>query len=127
YENKDAFRSIFEDILPIPAYRRLAIDSMLRSVPSDLYNEYASLFGATFVIQDSNNGGGRGTFIIKSPADILKSQNILRQEKRSEMLIVSQFIKGIERSIQVCITAEGAVTGPLQQQLVRNPDLQNVD
>lgn len=125
YENKKYFRETFVNTLPIPNHIFVAIEEFLSADNDEQMSSLINLFGVKFVVQDSLNGGGRGTFVISSVQDLAYCKDTLTNEKLGTHVVISQFIEGIERSIQVFVSKQAVIRGPLQQQLVRNPELLN--
>jgi len=123
YEDKKFFRETFAGKVPIPRHIFVDLDTFLNSSGGDNYEAYCEQFGPRFVVQDNIAGGGRGTYIISSDADMETCIRTLTLERKGTHIVISEFITGIERSIQVFVSADHTVKGPLQQQLVRNPDL----
>lgn len=125
FEDKKFFRQTFTGRLPIPEYEVVSYSDLVRHTPDELFAIYTARFGSPLVIQDSLGGGGRGTHIIRTVDDMERALAILDQERKSEEMIISRFVAGKERSIQVCVTKDGVYKGFLQQQLIRNPELLN--
>jgi hypothetical protein len=125
YENKRIFRETFAGKLPIPEHRIVPFVEFFSQDAGQTYRAFSGEFGQSFVVQDELNGGGRGTFIIRSEDDMQRAMTVLQQERMGEVCIVSRFVDGIERSIQVFVSAKHAFPGPLQQQLIRHPELLN--
>lgn len=123
YEDKKIFRDVFHDILPIPEYETVDLDAFLALPASEIFATYGEKLGYPFVLQDSSGGGGRSTFIISTVADVERAVSILKLERQGTHAVISSFKKGIERSMQVFVSDERVVRGPLQQQLVRNAEL----
>jgi hypothetical protein len=124
FEDKKVFREIFSGLIPIPKHTIILLEDFLGRDANDTYEIYKAMFeGGTFVVQDNLGGGGRGTFIIRNAQDIEHAVAILKEEHKGTHIVVSQFVKGIERSTQTFISAKHVIRGPLQQQLVRNPEL----
>jgi len=127
YENKRVFREMFHDMVAIPEYRIIPVAELLQANSTATYEKYAAVLGNDFVMQDELGGGGRGTHMVSSAADMHRVQKLLQKEHKGTQVIISRRITGIERSMQACVTEAGVVLGPVQQQLVRNPELLNVD
>lgn len=125
FEDKKFFRQTFTGRLPIPEYEIVSYGELIQYTPAELFAARTARFGAPFVVQDSLGGGGRGTHIVRTVDDMERALVILSKERKSEEMILSRFVAGIERSIQVCVTKDGVYKGFLQQQLIRNPELLN--
>ena len=125
FEDKKFFRQTFTGRLPIPEHEIIAYSDLVTRTPDETFETYVARFGAPLVLQDSLGGGGRGTHIIRTTEDMARALEILDRERKSEEIIISRFVTGKERSIQVCLTKDGTYKGPLQQQLIRNPELLN--
>jgi glutathione synthase/RimK-type ligase-like ATP-grasp enzyme len=123
FEDKKVFRDLFTGKIPIPKFEIIKTDELLGMDSEEVYQRFSGQFGPRFVIQDNKNSGGRGTFIVKALDDVEHCQNVLREERLGDYVIISQFIEGIERSTQVFVSKERSIRGPLQQQLVRNDEL----
>jgi hypothetical protein len=124
FEDKKIFRELFDGLIPIPKYTIISLTEFLDQDAGEMYETYRALFGGdTFVAQDNVGGGGRGTFIIRSIQDVEEAVEVLRAEHKGTYVVLSQFVSGIERSAQTFISPSHTVKGPLQQQLVRNPEL----
>ena len=91
------------------------------------YEEWASILGPQLVIQlpDIGQGGGRGTFFVRSAEayDLLVER--LRgdswREFRLKSVSIRRFMEGIPVSMAICITRQGNLTSGLQKQLVDLP------
>ncbi len=125
FENKYVFRQLFTGKIPIPDYEVMELNELLACAPGEMYESLASRLGSKFVVQDESSGGGRGTFIIASINDLEDAIQVLRVERQGKYCIISRFVNGIERSIQAFVSADSFMPGPIQQQLVRSPDLLN--
>lgn len=123
FEDKKVFRETFIGKIPIPRHIFMDLDIMLDTSSDDSYERYSQQFGPRFVVQDNIAGGGRGTYIISSADDMEACIRTLAVERKGTHVVISEFITGIERSMQVFVSADHIVKGPLQQQLVRNPEL----
>lgn len=123
FEDKKVFRETFADTVRVPRHTFVDLDLILTTSRAELYETYSREFGSKFVLQDNIAGGGKGTFIITSEGDMQACIDTLTRERKGTHAVISEFVQGIERSIQVFISATHVVKGPLQQQLVRNPDL----
>ncbi len=123
FENKRVFRELFTGKVPIPEYVMMPFQDWTDSEKRKMYQDFTAKLGDIFVVQSEASGGGRGTFIVTSLEDFMRALGILHEEKFAGQCIVSKFVHGIERSIQVFVSADRLLLGPLQQQLVRNPEL----
>lgn len=123
YEDKKIFRDVFNGVLPIPEYETIDLDEFLQLPPAQILESYSQRLGSPFVLQDSSGGGGRSTFIISTIQDIERAIAILELERQGTHAVISRFKRGIERSMQVFVSDQHIVRGPLQQQLVRNDEL----
>ena len=125
FEDKKFFRQTFTGRLPIPEHEIVPYHHLAARTPHELFDVYTARFDSPLVMQDSLDSGGRGTHIIRTVDDMTRAMEILSRERKSEEMIISRFINGKERSIQVCVAKDGVHKGPLQQQLTRNPELLN--
>jgi hypothetical protein len=127
YEDKKYFREVFASQIPIPHHEIRDINEFLETSAEALYETYSRTFGGRFVIQDNIASGGRGTFVVNTPEDVSRATNILKEERIGTHVVISEFIQGTELSTQTFVSDNYIVRGPLQQQLVRNPELLNPD
>jgi glutathione synthase/RimK-type ligase-like ATP-grasp enzyme len=125
FENKCEFRKLFSEEIPIPQYFVVSMDELFEADPVQFFDACAQKLMLPFVLQDEASGGGCGTFIIRSVKELVDAIAVLKQEKKGDACVVSKFIRGVERSVQVFVSASNTIIGPLQQQLVRNPELLN--
>ena len=124
FENKVAFRELFDQKLLFPNYVIRERAALGRDETS-----YRELLGGRngFVMQDEQLSGGKGTFIVKDYASYTNALESLDKMSKHPRVVVSDLVENPrERSIQACVTNAGVVTGPLQRQLVRNPLLANM-
>ncbi len=127
FEDKKIFRDIFADSLPIPRFFVIPTDDFLSRMADEVFTSYSKLLGQKFVVQDNRNSAGRGTFIVGAESDVSRCQETLVREQKGTHIVISEYIDGIERSMQVFVSKADVVKGPLQQQLVRNPLLLDPD
>ena len=115
-------------------FQQMAAGLDLRLVPGAIwpievirergYEEWASILGPQLVIQlpDIGQGGGRGTFFVRSAEayDLLKKRlrGDIWREVRLKSVSVRKFMEGIPVSMAICITRHGILTSGLQEQLV---------
>ncbi len=114
FENKRYFRDEFSDLIRMPEYviRHLGeLDKAASYV--DLKEEFGS-----FVLQDEESSGSKGTFMIHTHEDYLAAVRALKKYSQGRSVVVSKYVKGETCSIQVCITKYGVFTGGIQRQLV---------
>jgi len=118
-------------------FQQMAACPGLRPVPGAIwpievihergYEEWASMLGPELVIQlpDIGQGGGRGTFFVRSA----KAYNLLEErlrentwrEVRLKSVSIRRFIEGVPVSMAICITRHGNLISGLQKQLVDLP------
>ncbi len=95
------------------------------------YEEWAAMLGPELVIQlpDIGQGGGRGTFFVRSAEayDLLVERlgGDIWREVRIKSVSIRKFIEGIPVSMAICITRHGILTSGLQEQLVDLPYCSN--
>lgn len=93
------------------------------------YGHWADMYGADFVIQlpDMTQGGGRGTFFIRSEAEYRTLQQKLKERHWQgialKTLSIRKYINGIPASVCVCLTRHGILLSRLQRQVVDPPYL----
>ncbi|MBU0736203.1 MAG: ATP-grasp domain-containing protein, partial [Proteobacteria bacterium] len=91
------------------------------------YQEWAGSLGPEMVIQlpDIGQGGGRGTFFVRSAEGYHLLEERLRQgawrDVRLQSVSVRKFIEGVPVSMAICITRHGILVSRLQKQLVDLP------
>jgi hypothetical protein len=91
------------------------------------YEEWASMLGPELVIQlpDIGQGGGRGTFFVRSAEAYGLLVERLRgdtwREVRLKSVSIRKFIEGVPASVAICITRDGNLISGLQKQLVDLP------
>ena len=118
-------------------FQQMAAELGLRQIPGAIwpikvigergYKEWASILGPELVIQlpDIGQGGGRGTFFVRSAEAYGLIVERLRgdtwREIRLKSVSIRRFIEGIPVSVAICITRQGILTSGLQEQLVDLP------
>lgn len=127
YEDKKQFREMFTDKLRIPEFEMVGMDDFLARSVDTAYADMSGRFGPVFVVQDNVGGGGRGTFIIGTVDELRTAMGLLAEKHLGTHVVISRFIRGQELSIQTFVSSRYLVKGPLQQQLVRNPELLDVN
>ena len=115
-------------------FQQMAAGLGLRQVPGGIwpievirergYKEWASMLGPELVIQlpDIGQGGGRGTFFVRSAEayDLIveRLRGDIWREVRLKSVSIRKFVEGIPASVAICITRHGILTSGLQEQLV---------
>ncbi len=118
-------------------FYRMANQVKLNRVPggiypiSDLlafnYEYWAQRIDPHFVVQlpEIRQGGGRGTFFVKSELDYQGVQRILKQGTwrgiEIETTAIHKFMDGIPASLALCLTRHGILFSGLQRQLIDLP------
>jgi hypothetical protein len=123
YENKRYFRDEFEDLIRIPKFVIRHITDLTKVAS---FRDLRNHFGGSFVIQDEESSGSKGTFVIHSYDDFVDAVGSLRRKSSGRSLVISEFIKGDAYSTQVCITKYGIFTSGIQRQIVDEPLLCNL-
>ena len=91
------------------------------------YEDWATTLGPELVIQlpDIGQGGGRGTFFVRSAEAYNLLEERLREdtwrEVRLKSVSIRKFIEGVPASVAICITRDGNLISGLQKQLVDLP------
>jgi len=91
------------------------------------YEEWTSMLGPELVIQlpDIGQGGGRGTFFVRSAEAYDLFVERLRgaswRDVRLKSVSIRKFVEGIPVSVAICITRYGNLISGLQKQLVDLP------
>ncbi len=123
-----AGRRFFRDML-----RSLKIEGVpgamhpLRDVIGQDYGDWFAKVGPRFVLQlaEVTQGGGRGTFFIRFPADYERVKALLKggRWRGAELkgVLVSRYIEGVPASMALCITRHGVLRSRLQRQLIDLP------
>jgi hypothetical protein len=109
----------------------------LNRVPGDIYpitdlftfdyKYWAQRIDPHFVVQflEIRQGGGRGTFFVKSEFQYQSVQRILKQGTwrgtEIETAAIHKFIDGIPASLALCLTRHGILFSRLQRQLIDLP------
>jgi hypothetical protein len=99
----------------------------LRDVIEGDYEEWCGKVGSQFVMQlaEVTQGGGRGTFFIRSPADYERVKVLLHggswRGANLQSVLVSRFVEGVPASVALCITRHGLLRSRLQRQLIDLP------
>lgn len=109
----------------------------LNRVPGDIYpisdllafdyKYWAQRIDPHFVVQfpEIRQGGGRGTFFVKSEFQYQSVQRILKQGTwrgiEIETAAIHKFIDGIPASLALCLTRHGILLSGLQRQLIDLP------
>lgn len=123
-ENKAAFRQLFHEEIPFPAY-----DVIKRAAISATGESFRALMRGrdTVVVQDEQLSGGRGTYIVREPADLERALAAFEALDSGTHIVLSDYIADAhERSVQCVVTKYGVFVGPLQKQIVRHPLLANM-
>jgi len=91
------------------------------------YDQWAQKTTPAFVVRllDIKQGGGRGTFFIKSKVDYRRLQDKLREGTWRGMKLkrvsIHEFKDGIPVSLALCLTRHGILFSSLQRQLIDLP------
>lgn len=118
-------------------FNRMTETLHLNRVPGDIYpigeiwsrgyNDWAEEIGTEFVAQlpQVQQGGGKGTFFVRSSIDYQGLQDRLRGRvwRETELATISMhtFIEGIPASLALCVTGHGILISRLQRQLIDLP------
>jgi len=118
-------------------FQRMAADLDLCQVPGAIqpiavlhekdYAVWAWDLGPELVVQlpDIAQGGGRGTFFIRSAQDYDRLRERLKghvwRDIRLTSALIRRFIKGTAASVAVCVTRHGILISGLQKQLIDLP------
>lgn len=122
YENKRYFREEFADSIRMPRYTIKPITQLDKAAA---YKEIKQELGEVFVMQDEESSGSKGTFVVRNYDDYVAAVSTLRAKAKGRSVVVSEFIKGINASVQVCITKYGIFSGGIQYQLIAEKELCN--
>ncbi|HWZ65341.1 MAG TPA: ATP-grasp domain-containing protein [Patescibacteria group bacterium] len=122
YEHKRYFRDEFSSLINMPEHTVMRLTDFTR----ETYDELKADFGK-FVMQDVESSGSKGTFIISKRSEYEDAVAYLKKTSYSGTVVISQFIKGQQYSVQVCVTKNGVFTGGLQKQLVDSKYLCNLN
>ncbi len=99
----------------------------LRDVLEKEYGYWCAKVGPRFVVQlaEITQGGGRGTFFVRSRIDYERVKALLEGERwrgvKLKSVLVSRFIDGVPASVALCITRHGVLRSRLQRQLIDLP------
>lgn len=120
-ENKVRQRELFGTFAPFPQYRIFK-----RSELDGSEAEFVRLLagGERLVLQDESLGGGRGTYIVATPDEYAAA--LVRLAASGHIVLSAYVPHARERSVHGCVTQFGTVVGPLQTQIVRDPQLTNM-
>lgn len=82
----------------------------------------ALLDGRTaIVVQDEALSNGRGTFVVRSVADLAHALQVIEENHGGTRLVISDYLsEAHERSVQCVATQYGVFVGPLQKQIIGN-------
>jgi len=118
-------------------FQKMAADLGLCQVPGAIYPVAAALgrgyeawtrdLGPEWVIQlaDIAQGGGRGTFFIRSADDYATLRDRLKgliwRETPLRSILIRKWIRGTPASVAICVTRHGVFVSGLQKQLIDLP------
>ncbi len=119
YENKKTVREILSNKVKFPKFETYLVADLEELAPFSLLRRKYGVF----VVQDEMLSSGVGTYIIRSENDYMDCIDALKSYGR--YVVISQFLKGYDLSIQCCTTKYGVFTGPIQKQLVDSAQLGN--
>jgi hypothetical protein len=122
YENKRYFRDEFADLIRVPEYDIKYMGELDRAAA---YRDLREQFHGSFVLQDEESSGSKGTYVIHDQDDYVDAIKALKKYSEGRTIVVSQFLKGENSSIQVCITTYGIFSGGIQRQLLDSKYLCN--
>jgi hypothetical protein len=122
YENKRYFRDEFADLIKMPEYEIKYMNELDRAAS---FSDLRERFGGSFMLQDEESSGSKGTYAIHDHDDYVRAVKSLKVFSRGRTIVASEFIKGEVSSIQVCITKYGIFSGGIQRQLVDSKYLCN--
>lgn len=114
FENKRYFRDEFADLIRMPEYVIRHLGELDKAAS---YHDLKEEFGS-FVMQDEESSGSKGTFMIHTQEDYLQAVRALKKYSQGRSVVVSKYVKGETCSVQVCITKHGVFSGGIQRQLV---------
>jgi hypothetical protein len=121
YENKVWLRKNCADRISFAPFRILSLHHLHQHGFSWLKDTLAS---EVVVIQHASLAGGRGTYVVATADEFaLCLESLGTVIKEEDEVVVSAFVKGYERTLQVCVTKDGVLVGPPQAQLVGHPTL----
>jgi hypothetical protein len=96
------------------------------------YAHWAQEIGPDLVVQfpEIRQGGGRGTFFVKSDSDYQRVLRILKEGTwrgiEIQSAAIHKFMDGIPASLALCLTRQGILFSGLQRQLIDLPYLGNM-
>lgn len=122
YENKRYFRDEFSDLIKVPEYEIRYMNQLDRAAS---YKELRERFSGSFMLQDEESSGSKGSYAIHNEDDYVDAVKSLKKFSQGRTVVASQFIHGEVTSIQVCITKYGIFSGGIQRQLVDSKYLCN--
>lgn len=122
YENKRYFRDEFADLIRMPEYEIKYMNELDRAAT---YTDLRDQFDGSFMLQDEESSGSKGTYAIHDHEDYVAAVRALKRFSQGRTIVVSKFIHGEVSSIQVCITKYGIFSGGIQRQLVDSKYLCN--
>lgn len=122
YENKRYFRDEFADLIRTPDYEIRYMSELDRAAA---YRDLKERFGGSFVLQDEESSGSKGTYVVHDHEEYVDAVKALKQYSEGRTIVISQFIKGENSSIQVCITKYGIFSSGIQRQLLDSKYLCN--
>jgi len=118
-------------------FQRMADQLELNRVPGDVYSlkdflafdyaYWAQKIGPELVVQfpEIRQGGGRGTFFVKSDLDYQRLGRILKEGTwrgiEIQSIAIHKFVDGIPASLALCLTRHGILFSGLQRQLIDLP------
>ena len=115
YENKRYFRDEFTDLINLPEHEIVRLDE----ITNETYEEMHLAFGK-MVLQDVDLSGSKGTIFANTKEEFYEAVEALKAVSYSGTIVISKFITGLSRSVQVCVTKYGIFMGGLQKQLVNS-------
>ena len=125
FENKSWFRRIFaERLCNIPPHKIYPWREML------LDEEYFSSLcngRSKIVLQDATLGGGKGSFIVDSFESFCSAINTMQNSNGlvGEVFVSDYIADGRDWSVQGVVTRYGVFIGPVQRQIIADPNLSN--
>ncbi|MFZ1483942.1 MAG: ATP-grasp domain-containing protein [Candidatus Saccharimonadales bacterium] len=122
YENKRYFRDEFSDLIKVPEYEIKYMNELDRAAS---FPDLKERFGGSFMLQDEESSGSKGTYAIHNLEDYVQAVKSLKKFSQGRTIVASEFIHGEISSIQVCITKYGIFSGGIQRQLVDSKHLCN--
>jgi hypothetical protein len=120
-----------------PFFYEMARDLNLRRIPGGMhpaeeihrreYDDWAERISPSFVVQfvEINQGGGRGTFFIRSKEEYGRLKDHLAEGiwrgVKIKRISIRALKSGIPASLTLCLTRHGLLCTPLQRQLIDLP------